>query len=291
MRSQGKHGRSKQVLSAFAAVVALGLTGVGGGVALAADADEAGSVAAVLGGAGEPGDQGGVDGGRADDDLVLDGAIGGDGAGGDAGQAVVDPADELDGSVDLVDQGDSEQSGEPGLAGSEGERGLFSTPLVRSLGNESLDVADFCDAGTLPDGVAYDAATGAVVIDLSHWGEQGSGDVLSVENSNNSSGGDACAAKMASVVFEYSVAGEGFTNLAIGDDAFYQFSLSGDIALASVEFPAGLVTLDIGDGAFHQFFLVWEQCACDRRIPSGPGVFRYRERGIPSGAWDGQYCA
>ena len=145
----------------------------------------------------------------------------------------------------------------------------MSAALVHSLGDESVDVADFCDAGTVPAGVTYDASTGAVVIDLSHWGERGSSDVLSVENSNDSSGKDACANRITSVTFEYSVAGEGFTNLAIGDDAFYQFSLSGDIALASVEFPAGLVTLDIGDGAFYQFSISGDSALASVEFPAG----------------------
>ncbi len=145
----------------------------------------------------------------------------------------------------------------------------MSAALVHSLGDESVDVADFCDAGTVPEGVTYDASTGAVVIDLSHWGEKGTSDVLSVENSNNSSGKDACAKTITSVTFEYSVAGEGFTNLAIGDDAFYQFSLSGGSALASVEFPAGLVSLDVGDGAFHQFSSSGNSALATVEFPAG----------------------
>ena len=154
MRTQGKHGRSKQVLSAFAAVVALGLSGVGGGVALAADADEADLAALVVGGEGdESGAQDETGGGQVGDDLALDGADGGDGAGGDDGQAVVDPADESDGLTDSVGQGDSERSGEAGLAATSAQLSLLSAPLVHSLGDESVDVADFCDAGTVPEGV------------------------------------------------------------------------------------------------------------------------------------------
>ena len=47
------------------------------------------------------------------------------------------------------------------------------------------------------------------------------------------------------------MAGEGFTNLAVGQGAFRQKAY-GENTLASVEFPEGLVSLTIGEGAFQQ---------------------------------------
>lgn len=156
-----------------------------------------------------------------------------------------------------------------------------------------LDVLNFCDNDSGPyfPAVTFDEESGAVVVDLGAAHDMWGGESLFIGTASNGWGGLECVSKITSVTF----VGEGYDELKIGDDAFYQrvgdyglpsgsavrlesvkfpetglkrlitghwsFAQSiyeaGNTSLKSVVFPKSLEVLDIGHGSFDQYVSVW----------------------------------
>lgn len=152
-----------------------------------------------------------------------------------------------------------------------------------------LDVLNFCDNDSGPyfPAVTFDEESGAVMVDLGAAHDMWGGESLFIGTASNESGGLECVSKITSVTF----VGEGYDELIIGDNAFYQrvgdYGLpsgspvrlesvrfpetglkrlitghwsfaqaiyeAGNTSLKSVVFPKSLEVLDIGHGSFDQY--------------------------------------
>lgn len=152
-----------------------------------------------------------------------------------------------------------------------------------------LDVVNFCDNDSGPyfPAVKFDEESGAVTVDLGAAHDKWGGESLFIGTGSNQWGGQECVSKITSVTF----VGEGYDELIIGDNAFYQrvgdYGLpsgspvrlksvtfpetglkrlitghwsfaqaiyeAGNTSLKSVVFPKSLEVLDIGHGSFDQY--------------------------------------